>query len=374
MTKRMREIQNEILQLTKDAEGLTVGENKDIAKAQTILGQVDELQKEFETLEKLEKAKKAGVPAEPAGGKQPGAIDAVKKFAAAVRAHFKTMNEGTPADGGYTVPEDIQTMVNRYKEERFSLRSLIDSESVSTNAGRRTYQTRAQHTGFSEVGEGGKIGKKNGPKFKILEYVIKKFAGYMVVTNELLEDSDANITNIIVEWLGEEEIATENAKILAAIAEKEATVLTGIKDIKKAINVTLSAFRGSVKIVTNSDGIQYLDTLEDKNGRPLLSPDPKEPMAMRLSVGARSIPVVEVPNNVLATSEAGAIPFYIGDLHEYMKEFDRKKMTLTVTTEAAAGEVNAFEEDLTLFRAIMRADFRVKDDEAIVRGELTPTA
>ena len=126
--------------------------------------------------------------------------------------------------------------------------------------------------------------------------------------------------------------------------------------------------------MTNDDGLQYLDTLEDKNGRPLLSPDPAKPMEMRLSIGARSVPVEVIPNEVLATAESGAIPFIMGDLFEYMKEFDRQQLTLTQSNEASVTDFNAFEEDMTLFRAIMRADFVVKDDAAIVRGELTVTA
>ena len=375
MNKRMREIQASILSLAKEVEGLTNGETKDLDAAEKKLGEIAELQKEFDLLERAEKVKKAAVPEEPIviPGDGTQKVDSVKALADAARSRFKTMNETSGPDGGYTVPEDIQTMINRYKEERFSLRSLIDQESVSTNSGRRTYKTRSQHTGFSEVGEGGKIGKKEGPKFEVMNYQIKKYAGYLPVTNELLADSDANISNEIVNWLGEEQIATENSKILEIIATKEVTDLKDMKGIKKAVNVTLSAFRGDVRIVTNSDGIQYLDTLEDKNGRPLLSPNPKDPMSMSLSIGARTIPVVEVPNPVLATSEGGAIPFIIGDLRSYMKMFDRKQLTLTVSDIASVGDFNAFEEDLTLFRAIMRADFRVKDTMAIVNGTITPT-
>lgn len=372
MNKRMREIQTEIQEKLATIDGLKA--DKKFDEVEKTLDAVDALQMEYDLEERAEKAGKAAVPAK--SEEQLGKVDAVKALADAARAGFrvKSMNEGTPADGGYTVPEDILTMINKYREERFSLRGLIDAENVTTASGRRTYQTRAQHTGFDEVGEGAKIGKKTGPKFEILNYAIKKYAGYLPVTNELLDDSDANIADVIVEWLGEESIATENAKILAAVAEKDATPLAGLKDIKKAVNVTLAAFKNTTKIITNSDGVNYLDTLEDKNGRPLLSPNPTQPMEMSLSIGARSIPVVEVPNAVLATAESGAIPFYIGDLHEYVKMFDRKQLTLTVSDIAVAGDFNAFEMDMTLFKAILRADFKVKDSAAIVRGELTVSA
>lgn len=377
MTKRMRELQVQILQKSKEAQNLTDKEAptaEDIAKAAGLMDEVDVLQKEFETLERVEKSKKAGVPAETAEKKKEDEqVDAVKAFADAVRSRFKDLNEGTAADGGYTVPADISTMVNTLREEHFSLASLIDHETVSTNTGRRTYKQRAQHTGFTQVGEGGKIGKTGAPKFSVIEYTIKKYAGYMPVTNELLEDSDAAITSMMTEWLAQDSVATENAQVLAAINKKAATALTGIKDIKKAINVTLAAFAGTVRIVTNSDGLQYLDTLEDKNGRPLLSPDPVKPMELYLCVGVRRIPVTVVPNEVLPTADS-KIPFIMGDLREYMKQFDRKGLTLMTSNTAAVTDFNAFEQDMTLIRAIMRADWVVKDDAAIVRGELTATA
>ena len=375
MNKRMRELQALITSKTAEAKGFMDGENKDIVKANEILDEVDKLQKEFETEERILKADKAGVPAEPATPAAEPAVDSIKAFADAARHGFKAaMNEGTPADGGYTVPADISTKINKLKENHFSLRGYIDHETVSTNAGSRTYQTRAQQTGFAQVGEGGKITQSAAPKFSRINYSIKKYAGYLPVTNELLADSDAAIANVITEWLAGESVATENAQILAKINAVEATTITGIKVIKKAVNVTLSAFKGAIAIYTNDDGVQYLDTLEDKNGRPLLSPDPAKPMELRLSVGARSIPVVQIPNEVLATAEGGKVPFIVADLKEFLKEFDRAQLSVMQSTTAAVTGFNAFEEDMTLFRGILRADFVVKDEKAIVRGELTVTA
>ena len=371
MTKKMRELQAKILELHNAAKAHMEGEAKDLGKAENLLNEADELQKEFDIMARMEATKKTQLPedAEPVAEQK---VDGVKALADAARARFKNLSEGVNADGGYTVPEDIQTKVNEYKAERFSLASLIDYETVTTKSGRRTYKSRAQHTGFTEVAEGGKIGKTAKVQFEVIEYLIKKYAGYLPVTNELLEDSDAAIAETIITWLGEEDIATENAQIIAKINAKSATPFTGLKDIKKAVNVTLAAFAGSVGIVTNSDGLQYLDTLEDKNGRPLLSPNPAQPMAMSLSIGARTIPVTVVPNEILATN-GEKIPFIVGDLKEYMKEFDRKQLTIALSDVAAVGDFNAWEQDMTLFRGIKRADFVVKDSAAIVRGELTVT-
>lgn len=374
MNKKMRELQDKIKQLHTDAQKyMEDGEGKDLNKATELMDQADALQKEYDIEERIFKASKAGVPNDAEG--QPGdggqKVDAVKAFADAARSRFKAnSNETTGADGGYTVPGDISTKINEYRQERFSLASLIDVEAVETLSGARTFKTRAQYTGFTAVGEGAKIGQTGAPMFERLTYNIKKYAGYMPVTNELLEDSDAAIATMLIEWLGEEANATDNAQILAKVNAKEATALTGIKDIKKAINVTLAVFADTARIVTNSDGLQYLDTLEDSNKRPLLSPDPVKPMEMYLSVGVRRVPVVVVPNDVLPTAE-NKIPFIMGDLREYVKKFDRKQLTLLTSNVAAVEGFNAYEQDMTLFRAIVRADYVVKDSAAIVRGEIT---
>jgi len=301
--------------------------------------------------------------------------DAVHDFAEAARHGFytNTMTEGTKADGGYTVPDDIQTKINQYKKAIFSLESLVDVETVKTGSGRRTFQKKAQAEGFKAVAEAGKIQGNNTPQFEILEYAVKKYAGYMPVTSELLADSDANITAVLTKWLAEEDIATKNAQILTAIATKTETDLKNLDGIKKAINVTLgAAYAGSVVIVTNDDGLNYLDTLVDKQGRYLLSPDVQNPMQMVLAVGARKIPIRVVPNAILAT-KTNKIPFVIGDLKEAVKIFDRAKLNIMTSNVAAVGTLNAFEQDLTLFRGIERFDCKVKDSDAFVNGTITVT-
>ena len=109
--------------------------------------------------------------------------DPIKEFADAARNGFQnSMNEGTKADGGYTVPEDIETRINERRSAKASLIDLVDVEPVTTNKGSRTFKKRSQQTGFTKVGEGGKIGAKATPQFERLDYEIDKYAGYFPVT------------------------------------------------------------------------------------------------------------------------------------------------------------------------------------------------
>lgn len=299
--------------------------------------------------------------------------DSTKEFANAARNGFKnaTMVEGTPADGGYTVPEDIQTRINEYRDAKVSLLQFVDVEKVTTNKGQRTFKKRAQQTGFAKVAEGGKIGAGTTPQFERISYEIEKYAGYFAVTNELLADSDANIVNVLTRWIGDESRVTRNKIILEVLKTKDKTAIASLDDIKKALNVTLGqAFKPTSRIITNDDGLQWLDTLKNEKGEYLLQPDPANPMAMRLCAGATTVPVTVVPNADLPT-ETNKIPVIIGDPKEAVKFFDRNQMSIMASNIAAIGDLNAFEEDLTLWRAIEREDCVMKDAQAIVYGELT---
>ncbi len=317
--------------------------------------------------------------------------DPIHEFANAARHHFKnSMNEGTAADGGYTVPADIQTKINEYKEAKFSLKKLVRVETVGTNSGRRIFKVKTAHTGFSAVNESAPIGQKATPTFSKIDYTIEKYAGILPVTDELLADSDANISNVLIGWLGDEEVATENAQILSLIDPgSTGTNFTSnvIDGIKTALNVTLGqAYAENAAIITNDDGFNYLDTLKiTGTNEYLLKPakDQTAPTPYTLAVGARRVPVVVVPNavfpsTVVATGDnAGTyMPFVVGDLKEAVAFFDRQQLSvmtsntasITVTSGDDTTVLSAFESDMTLFRGIMRFDVVSRDSGAIVKG------
>lgn len=375
MNKRQRELQAQIVELNKTAEGyMTEGEGRDLEKAAATYDKIDALQKEFDLEERREKAKKAGVPTEPKAAEGQPQVDSTKAFADAARRGFKSMNEGTLADGGYTVPEDIVTKIQHFRDAKKSLLHLVSVVPVKTNKGARTFKARAQQTGFTKVGEGGKIGAKATPQFTRIEYEVEKYAGYFPVTNELLADSDANIVAELTGWIADESRVTANKLILEQIAAKEAVTIASLDDVKKALNVTLgSAFKATSVIVTNDDGLNWLDTLKDADENYLLQANPAEPMKLQLCAGATVVPVEVFPNADIPTTEAG-IPMIMGDLKEGIVYWDRQQMNIKTSDVAVVGDLNAYEEDLTLFRAIEREDVTQRDTGAFVNGRVKVTA
>lgn len=435
MNKKMRELLALIDQKTAEARSYMDGENKDVSKASEILDEVDSLKKEYETEKRLMEGEKNEIaPKAQEQIKTRTKDEALAAFGKAAKAGFRvktndydgTLNETVSADGGYTVPEDIMTIVNEYREAQFSFLDLVRKENVKTESGARTFKKRAQMTGFSKVGEASKIGAAQTPEFERVTYAIEKYAGYLPVTNELRYDSDANIGRIVAEWLGDESRATANNLILAAIQSNGSAVNFGNLDgIKEALNVTLgAAFKPTSVIVTNDDGLQYLDTLKDSQQRYMLQPNPSDPMKLQLAAGATVVPLKVVPNAIMpstptysastdtsvaagktyytrsgsGTAESPYVytkvvsptgnpstssyyemdaypqmPFIIGDLKEGVWFWDRQRVNIAESTIAAIGSLNAFEQDLTIYRAIEREDVTLRDADAFVWGYIQPS-
>lgn len=392
MNKKMRELQAKIQAKLAEAKAM-----EEVEKASEIMDEVDALQKEYETEKRIYEAEKlAGgesavdpvedhakepdekeISGEEMVAKQVRAIMAPHRF-----GHEKGLQESVDADGGFTVPEDVQTRVNQWPEARASFLNEISEETVSTNKGARTYQTKADAETFVDLDENGAITKEiTAPKFERITYAIKDRAGFMPVSNDLIMDSDSNIMNMVVDWLGRANVATANAKIMEIIkAHKNPTgggkyegtagakAIDGISGIKKIVNVILGqAYKANVSIITNDDGLQYLDTLEDKNGRPLLNPDPTDSAKLQLRLGTVVIPVSVKPNKGFE-SNGTKVPFIIGDLKAGIKRYNRQSMSLKASDVATIGSFNAFAMNMTVIRAILRDDYKEIDKDAYVYG------
>ena len=383
MNKRMRELLAQIQAKTAEAKSYMEGENKDVAKANALMDEVDVLKAEYETEKRLYETEKAtgvesatGAVEDPAAPKGEEPEDENAKFAKAVRSFIsgKGLVEGVNEDGGYTVPEDVSTKVEQYKDVDYSLLNDIDVVPVKTNKGSRTYQKKGEVDTFADIDENGEITEEIGaPKFERLPYAIQDRAGFMPVSNDLIEDSDANILAIVTEWLGKANVATTNKKVLELVATKAQVDLKNIDGIKKALNVTLGqAYKHGAKIYTNDDGLNYLDTLKDANERPLLNPDPTAPATLTLRCGTTVLPIKVLPNKVWASVD-GKVPFIVGNLFDFARKYDRKSMSIMASNVASIGNFNAFAQNMTLLRAILRDDYRVKDADSIVNGYITVT-
>lgn len=369
----------------KKAEVKNLVEAGNLDEAEAAKNELKNMQREFDLLKDIEDAEFENTQQRVNTGEVTpitNTEDSVAEFANAARHGFRVSNslssgmrESSDPDGGYIVPEDIQTRINSWKEAEFSLESLISVENVKRNKGQRTYEKRATMTGFEDIEEGGELQEMDTPQFERIKYDIQDRGGWLPLTNDLLSDTDQNITEIITKWIARKSNATSNQKVIGLINTKEVSQIETMDEIKKAIIVTLgAAYRAGSKILTNDDGLFFFSTLKDNNGRDLLQPNPMNAMQMYLSVGPIKVPIIAVPNKVIASDvkEKGKlkIPMVCGDFKEAFKKYDRQRTSIMSSNVAVAGSLNAFTQNMTLVRAIERNDYKVLDNMAYTNMQM----
>ncbi len=278
------------------------------------------------------------------------------------------MNEGAGEAGGFIVPTDEQTKINELKRALNPLSALVRVENVNTMSGTRVLEKASDMTPFVSVAELAAIGEIDGPKFTQVKYAIKKFAGILPISEELLADSDQNLLAYVNGWLAKKSVATENAQILAVLKTLTKAPLTNLDGIKDLLNVTLDPTISLMSsVLTNQDGFNFLDKQKDTDGRYLLQPNPLD-STQKLLFGK---PVTVVSNKVLPTdtsvASAKKAPVIIGSFTDAVVLFDRQATTLTGTSVGG----DAWKRDSYDVKAVTRIDVQKFDDKAVVFGELT---
>lgn len=278
------------------------------------------------------------------------------------------MNESAGEAGGFIVPKDLQTKINELKRALNPLSALVRVENVNMLSGARVLETASDMTPLAAVAELAAIGEIDGPKFTQVKYVIRKFAGILPISEELLADSDQNLLAYVNGWLAKKSVATENAQILAVLKTLTKAPLTNLDGIKELLNVTLDPTISLMSsVLTNQDGFNFLDKQKDTDGRYLLQPNPLD-STQKLLFGK---PVTVVSNKVLPTdtsvASAKKAPVIIGSFTDAVVLFDRQATTLTGTSVGG----DAWKRDSYDVKAVTRIDVQKFDDKAVVFGELT---
>lgn len=280
------------------------------------------------------------------------------------------MNEGETnpaiADGdvGIVIPQDIQTQINTIMREWGDLGQYVTIENVNTLSGSRVLESDADMTPFATVDEYGTIAATDNPKFTPISYKVKKRAGYLPLTNELLADNDANLLAYVTNWIGRKAAYTRSYHILQFLAAMTSTVITDWKAINTALNVALDpALSRSAILLTNQDGFNWLDNQVDGNGKPILNDDITQP-GRKLFKGR---PIEVVSNRLLPTDAVNDYaPLYIGNLKQLLVVFNRRFFELASTKEGG----DAWRRDTTELRTIIRDDYVGWDADAAVFREI----
>ncbi|MCL9970355.1 phage major capsid protein [Anoxybacillus kestanbolensis] len=397
MGKELREMLQQLEQMKTEVRSL-LGEDK-VEEAEKRMEDVRALQKKIEVQRQLEQEERGGLGI---GGAQlaSGEIRTVTKEDAELESEYRqvfmkairrrpvssdersiiveyekraVMHTGgvvgqADGDSGLILPQDIQTKIYTLMRDFNDLSQYVNVQNVTALSGSRVLEKDEDMVPFQDVDEYGLIGETDNPKFVPISYSLKKRAGILPLTNELIADTDQNIEQYVTNWISKKAVVTRNYHITNLLKTMQKQSLTNFDSIKKVLNVLLDpAISANSIILTNQDGYHWLDEQKDANGRYLLQDDPTQP-GRKLFKGR---PVVVASNRFLKTEGTSTLlaPIIIGDLTQLIVVFNRRFFELASTKEGG----DAFLRDTTNLRTIMRDDYKFWDTGAAVFGQLDVT-
>ncbi|WP_253907843.1 phage major capsid protein [Bacillus sp. WMMC1349] len=204
MSKKERELRQTLAEKRTEIEALT--DKGKIDEAKKLLSEAQQIKEQIQTYEEVRNMQ---VPYEQeqtsqdsvATGQQPTDDIAktevknhVQLFASALKSGtipkpLSAMKEGVDEDGGLVVPQDISTKINEKRRQFDTLANLVDVIPVSTNKGSRVLEKLADITPLANLEELADITELENPKFENIKYNIKDYAGILVLSNDLLSDT-----------------------------------------------------------------------------------------------------------------------------------------------------------------------------------------
>lgn len=300
--KSLEELQKELEE--KQAEKAKLEEEiEDLQK------QVDEQNRKAPTFKDVEQR----------GGKKLEQRDAIAKFIRTGQTRdiegLKTTDSGSAA----LIPTEV-LKPHFLEKTRNPLLDLVQRVKVNSGSGKYPVikKTDSKMASTDELKANPELGK---PSISEIDYSIKTYRGYIPVSQEMIDDADYDIMSIVEDEVfnqGENTELSLVATILKSATQADAAGFDGIKDI---YNKKLKSIY-KVSIVVTQSMFAALDKVKDKNGRYMLQTDVASPTGY--SFGGKTI----YPVDDTVFGSEGDMKFFIGDVSEFVKLFDRSQVSV----------------------------------------------
>lgn len=334
--KSLEELQKELEE--KQAEKAKLEEEiEDLQK------QVDEQNRKAPTFKDVEQR----------GGKKLEERDAIAKFIRTGQTRdiegLKTTDSGSAA----LIPTEV-LKPHFLEKTRNPLLDLVQRVKVNSGSGKYPVikKTDSKMASTEELKANPELGK---PSISEIDYSIKTYRGYIPVSQEMIDDADYDIMSIVEDEVfnqGENTELSLVATILKSATQADAAGFDGIKDI---YNKKLKSIYKASIVVTQSM-FAALDKVKDKNGRYMLQTDVASPTGY--SFGGKTI----YPVDDTVFGSEGDMKFFIGDVSEFVKLFDRSQVSVKWVNNDIYGQL------LGLF---IRLDVKKVDEAAGFFGTYT---
>ena len=373
MNKRMRELQQQIAQKAAEAKGYTEGENKDIAKAQALLDEIKDLEKELNVLAALEERNKGGVPKDPV----PGEDKKASGFKALIKMltkkpmddKEKALISGENAASGenYLIPEDVRLEINELRKSYISARELVTVETTTALTGSVNYEA-GEITDLVEFTDGEDLANVEDPQFIRKTFTIRWFGGLIPISRILQGAEKGGLMGYLDRWFVRKGVRTENkdifAKLKAGYNNGTPKAVAGWEALKESIAVDLDpACLIDGVIATNQSGWACLDKEKDEFGRPVLQPNPANPTEKLF----QGLPVKVYANAELPNIDGTHFPMFYGSTKAGCTMVVYDGMEFTVS------EHFLFGKNQNCMRVIEGFDTMSTDTAAYIYGSFSAT-
>ncbi|WP_085819779.1 phage major capsid protein [Streptococcus pneumoniae] len=316
-----------------------------------------QLENEIDELDKQIKEQNRKAPTYPSqekrGGQKLEQRDAIAKYIRTGQTRdivgLKTTDSGSAA----LIPTEVLKphFVNK---TRNPLLDLVERVKVNSGSGKYPVikKTDGVMVSTDELKSNPELGK---PAISEIDYSIKTYRGYVPVSQEMIDDADYDIMSIVEDEVFNQGENTELSLVTAVLKTATQADAAGFDGIKDIYNKKLKSIYKASIVVTKSM-FAALDKVKDKDGRYMLQTDVASPTGY--SFGGKTI--YKVDDTVFGNE--GDMKFFIGDVTEFVKEFDRSQVSVKWVNNDIYGQL------LGLF---IRLDIKKVDEEAGFFGTYT---
>ena len=344
------ETEEEVSTVEKSLEDIQKELEEKQAEKAKLEEEIEELQKQVDEQNRKAPTYPDG---EQRGGKKLEQRDAIAKYIRTGQTRDITGLKTTDSGSAALIPAEVLKphFVNK---TRNPLLDLVERVKVNSGSGKYPVikKTDGVMVSTDELKSNPELGK---PAISEIDYSIKTYRGYIPVSQEMIDDADYDIMAIVEDEVINQGENTELSLVTAVLktaTEADAAGFDGIKDI---YNKKLKSIYKASIVVTKSM-FAALDKVKDKDGRYMLQTDVASPTGY--SFGGKTI--YKVDDTVFGNE--GDMKFFIGDVTEFVKEFDRSQVSVKWVNNDIYGQL------LGLF---IRLDMKKVDEEAGFFGTYT---
>lgn len=265
---------------------------------------------------------------------------------------LKALSESANADGLYTVPQDFYNMLLEEIKDEAVMRNEVTVVPMKTNTLTLTMALNGPNTYWT-----GEMETKTTTSMEFSQPTItaRKLASIIYLSDELIDDSAFDLTNVIIRRFAEEIAVKEDRAILVGNGTTQpsgifsaGTISTiacsGNLDFDDIINLVYALpikYRriGKAKFLVNTENVRELRKVKDSNNRYIW----EEPISKDQPATIMGYEVIEHPD-----VSVGSIAF--GNFKETYWLGDRQSITVKITQDSET----TYTKDLTGIRVVER--------------------